>query len=189
MPWNWALVEWLICNKAYENNWVLCEWYISLYNPDGLSFSLSVGATLVNGHTLSDLIRILKKQTEIFPLVLCHSTTTLGPKKVSGFWSVHASPQRVGIFYFLFFLYYETMSSCSQNCWIDWNSVVLCFKRLFHIWVWTFAQFVRPLLATILYIWEIWAPHTQCITYFPAWQKNDFEADRWPETGDFFGGP
>ena len=28
---------------------------------------------------------------------------------------------------------YETMSNCSQNCWIDWNSAVLCFKRLFHI--------------------------------------------------------
>ena len=27
----------------------------------------------------------------------------------------------------------ETMSNCSQNCWIDWNSAVLCFKRPFHI--------------------------------------------------------
>ena len=30
---------------------------------------------------------------------------------------------------------YETMSNCSQNCCIDWNSAVLCFKRLFHIGV------------------------------------------------------
>ena len=53
------------------------------------------------------------------------------------------------------------MSNCSQNCWIDWNSAVLCFKRLFHIGVWTFARFVRPLLATILCVWE----------YFTGWQK------------------
>ena len=35
---------------------------------------------------------------------------------------------------------YETMSNCSQNFWIDWISAVpvLCFKRLFHIGVWTF---------------------------------------------------
>ena len=49
-----------------------------------------------------------------------------------------------------------TMSNCSQNCWIDWNSAVLCFKQLFHIWVWTFARYVRPL---------IWSP---CIMYFPG---------------------
>ena len=92
---------------------------------------------------------------------------------------------------------YETMSNCSQNCQIDWNFAVLCFKWLFHIGVWTFARFVRPLLATILYIWEIWSPRIQCITYFPVGKKQqqqqqktrhriDFEADRWPETGDFF---
>ena len=79
-----------------------------------------------------------------------------------------ASAPRFGIFNFLFCCY-ETMSNCSQNCWIDWNSAVLCFKRLFHIlWVWTFAQFVRPLLATILCIWEIWSPRIQSITYFPV---------------------
>ena len=42
-----------------------------------------------------------------------------------------ASDPRVGIFSFLFC--YETMSNCSLNCWIDWNYLVLCFKRLFHI--------------------------------------------------------
>ena len=63
------------------------------------------------------------------------------------------SPQiRTSAFLIFFFCCcYETMSNWSQNCWIDWNSVVLCFKRLFHIGVWTFAWFVRPLLATILY--------------------------------------
>ena len=48
------------------------------------------------------------------------------------------------------------MSNCSQNCWIDWNSAVLCFKRLFHIGVRTSARFVRPLLATIFCVCEIW---------------------------------
>ena len=88
------------------------------------------------------------------------------------------------------------MSNCSQNCWIDWHSAVLCFKRLFQIGVWTFSRFMRPLLATILCIWEIWSPRIQCVTYFPVGKKNmaekkarhrtDFEADRWPETGAFF---
>ena len=41
------------------------------------------------------------------------------------------SDPRIGIFSFLF-IYYETMSNCSQNCWIDWNSAVLCFKQLSH---------------------------------------------------------
>ena len=53
------------------------------------------------------------------------------------------------------FCCYETMSNCSQNCWIYCDSAVLCFKRLFHIGVWR--GFVRPLLATILCIWEIWS--------------------------------
>ena len=33
------------------------------------------------------------------------------------------------------------------------------FKWLFHIGVWTVARFVRPLLAAILCIWEMWSPH------------------------------
>ena len=55
-----------------------------------------------------------------------------------------AADPRVSIFHFLFC--YETMSSCSQNCWFDWNSAVL-----FHMWL---------LLATILCtrVFEIWSP-------------------------------
>ena len=30
-------------------------------------------------------------------------------------------------------LFYKTMSNCSQNYWIDWNSASLYLKRLFHI--------------------------------------------------------
>ena len=79
----------------------------------------------------------------------------LGQKKslVSG---LRLRPARRHFLFFIF-LNYETMSNCSQNSWINWNSVMLCFKRLFHIGVWTFARFVRPLLATILCIWELWS--------------------------------
>ena len=56
-------------------------------------------------------------------------------------------------FLFNFLFGYETMSNCSQNCWIDWNAAVLCSKQIFHIGIWTFARFVRPLLATV---WEMW---------------------------------
>ena len=93
---------------------------------------------------------------------------------------------------------YETMSNCSQNCWTDWNSAVLCFNNFFTYEVWTFAQFARPLLATILCKCgdQISHIHVQCVTYFhvgkkkiaekKAHQRTDFEADQWPETGDFF---
>ena len=61
------------------------------------------------------------------------------------------------------------LSSCSQHCCIDWNSAVLCFKRLLHIGVWTFARFVRPLvLATIRGIMGILSP---VYHVFPCWQK------------------
>ena len=56
------------------------------------------------------------------------------PKKVSGFWSLLVSPQtRASAFLNFLFFWYETMSNCSQNWCIDWNSAVLCFKLLFHI--------------------------------------------------------
>ena len=94
------------------------------------------------------------------------------PKKVSSFWSLCMSPQtNVLAFLMFFFLCYESMSNCSQNCWIYWNSAVLCFKRLFHIGVWTFARFERPLSITILCICEIWSLRIQCITYFPVGKK------------------
>ena len=38
-----------------------------------------------------------------------------------------ASDPRVGIFYFLVLFCCETMSNSGQNCWIDWNSAMLCF--------------------------------------------------------------
>ena len=57
-----------------------------------------------------------------------------------------------------FLLICETMSKCSRNCWIDWNSATLCFKWLFHIHVvWLFAWFVQPLFGAILCVWEIWS--------------------------------
>ena len=44
------------------------------------------------------------------------------------------------------------MPKYSQNCWMDWNSAVLCLN-FFSLFVW----FVRSLLATILCRWEIWS--------------------------------
>ena len=74
--------------------------------------------------------------------------SSLRPKMypVSGLRARRLTPARRHLLLFC----YETMSNCSQNCWIDWKSAAMCFKRLFHTGVWTFAQFVRPLLATIL---------------------------------------
>ena len=89
---------------------------------------------------------------------------------VSGLCARHLGPARRHL-KFSFCSCYETMFNCSQYCWIDWNSAVLCFKWLYNIGVWTFARFVRPLLATILCTWEIWSPHIQCIMYFPVGQK------------------
>ena len=82
-------------------------------------------------------------------------------KIISVFWFPHAFPQTcvsafLFIFIYLFIFCYETMSNCSKNCWIDWNSAMLFFKQLFHIGVWTFAWFVRPLVATYC-VWEIWS--------------------------------
>ena len=60
------------------------------------------------------------------------------------------------------------MFNCSQYCWINWNDAALYFKRLFHIGVWTFARFVRPLVATILLYGKFWSvPVTAytCTTY------------------------
>ena len=41
--------------------------------------------------------------------------------------------------------------------------------------IWTFARFVRPLLATILCVWKIWSGSNNraqtCITYFTGWQN------------------
>ena len=62
---------------------------------------------------------------------------------------------------------YEMMSNCSQNCWIDWNSAVLWFKRLRHIGVWTFAWIVRPLLATILlYMGNLFPAYTMYHVFY-----------------------
>ena len=60
-----------------------------------------------------------------------------------------ASGPRVGI---LNCFGYETMSNCSQNCWIDLNSAALCFKRLFHI-----GMNVNPIFEASL------SHHTLCI--------------------------
>ena len=112
--------------------------------------------------------------------------TPFRPKKSTLLFLVSArvaSDPRVGIFNFLLFFVLWNMSNCSQNCWIYGNSAMLCFKRLFHIGVWTFARFVSPLLATIWKIWSprtplyMWGPNVPCtkyfpyITFFPVWSR------------------
>ena len=127
----------------------------------------------------------------------------LSQQKSPGFWSLCASPQTGALAFLTVFLFCdETMSNCSQNCWIDWNSAALCFKWLFHIEVWTFARCVRPLLPTILCGCEIWSPRISRICLLAKKKlkkknkkkkgkkvrhRTDFEDDWWPETGDFFG--
>ena len=108
------------------------------------------------------------------------------PQKVSDFWSLCASA---------FTFCYETMSNWSQNCWIHWNSAVLCFKWLFYIGVWTFAWFVRPLWC----VWEIWSGSYNCVYMYMYhvfhWlakkmrHRTDFLASPWSETGDIFWRP
>ena len=68
--------------------------------------------------------------------------------------------------------YYETMFNCSQNLWIVWNSAALYLKRLFHTGVWTFGRFVRPLLATIVCVWEIWSGSNRVPRITHGWIKN-----------------
>ena len=66
----------------------------------------------------------------------------------------------------------NVLLSCYETDRLEFCRVLNDF---FHIGVWTFAQFVGPLLATILSTWEIWSP---CVP----------RTSLWPETGDFFGG-
>ena len=105
-------------------------------------------------------------------------------KKKSGFWSPSASPQtHVSAFNFVFAM---------KQCPIAAIDLPHCALSDFFTGVWMFARFVRPLLTTILCIWEIWSTRIQYIPVFKkkdgrkkAHHHTDFEADRWPETGDF----
>ena len=70
-----------------------------------------------------------------------------------------------------------------------------CVLNDFFTQVWTLTWFVRPLLATILCVWEIWSGSNNRVYMYHVFhslatkilQKNarhrtDFEADLWPET-------
>ena len=102
-----------------------------------------------------------------------------------------SSDPRVCIFIYLFFCY-ETMLNCSQNCWIDWNSLVRCFKQLlrtidlilpFH---WRVYNTVHQPINFYECLPDLWAlsqppyfvygklslgpvPVYTCITYFTGW--------------------
>ena len=114
--------------------------------------------------------------------------------------SAHAaSDPNVSNFNLLFFLAMKRYPTAAKIAGSIWNSAVLCFKWLFHIGVWMFARLVWPLLATILCTCEIWSPRLHvsrtCISLCQKKKKKkkkkkachhtDFEADLWPETGDF----
>ena len=91
------------------------------------------------------LMPMLPRPPFVFDTLDLSPTDVLrSPKTVSSFRSPRASPQTresdflVLVFRFYFFWgggggRYETMSNCSQNCWIDCNSAALCFEQLFHI--------------------------------------------------------
>ena len=61
------------------------------------------------------------------------------------------------------------MSNCIHNCWIDWNSAMLCFNWLFHIGVWTFAWFVRPLFSPPYFVHGKFGPRVYNVSrIFPV---------------------
>ena len=101
------------------------------------------------------------------------------PKKkspASGFRTRRPRPARQH-FNFFFFLGYEMMSNCSQNCWIDWNSAVLCFKRLFHIRGMNVCPICEASLSHhTLYINGKFGPRgTYMYMYFPTGLKKDYQ--------------
>ena len=53
------------------------------------------------------------------------------------------SDTHVSIFSFTFFCH-ETMSNCSQDCWIELEFCCFVYQWLFHIGVYMFAWFVQP---------------------------------------------
>ena len=119
---------------------------------------------------------------------------------IVGFWSlVHVASE-----YLVFFsLGYETMSKSAK---IAGLMVILlrCFKQLFShigVYIWTFARFVRPLALSHQYFVYgkfglvpittdtchvfHWLAKKK-ITKTKACHRTEFEADLWPETGDFY---
>ena len=66
------------------------------------------------------------------------------------------------------------MPNCSQNCWINWMPWRI-LNDLFHTGVWTFARFVRPLLAITLCIWEIWSPRAHVSRISLLENKKDYK--------------
>ena len=76
------------------------------------------------------------------------------PQKVSSFWCPMASPQtRPSVFLIFFVFAMKRCCNCSQNCWINWNSAVLCFKCF------TYYE------ACIQYVYHV----------FPCWQKYNYQ--------------
>ena len=91
---------------------------------------------------------------------------TLRPEKMSPVSGLRARRLRTARNHFYLFL---AMSNCSKNCSIDWNSVVLCFKRLFYEGYKRLPDLCSPLLATILCVWEIWSITAYTCIYVFHW--------------------
>ena len=105
-----------------------------------------------NSHPLGLLTRVLNSLFHVLFISIHYlkKTIILRPKK--GLWflvSAHViSDLHVGIYSFLFAAKIAGSIGIPPCC---------VLNDFFHIWVWTFARFVRPLLATILCILEIWS--------------------------------
>ena len=111
----------------------------------------------------------------------------LGPTTITNIYGPQKNPVS-GLHSILNFLFFgsETMSNCSPNCWIDWNSLshrdrgmdicLICEASLtcHH------GKF-SPCVYNVSHIFLLAKKKEKMV-------ETKFEAARWPETGDFFWG-
>ena len=116
-------------------------------------------------------------------------------KKVSGFWSPRASPQTRASVFLIFFFFAMKRCPIAKKL-LDRLEFCRAVLRLYHIGVWTFTRFVRPLLAPYFENGKF-GPRICNVSRISMLAKKDglkkarhltdFEANRWPETGYVFG--
>ena len=87
---------------------------------------------------------------------------------VSRFWSPHVTSDMCVTNFILFYLFFATcMSDWSQNCWIDWNSATLYFKRLkFHILVGVHVH-------VHVHVYDCCLSHHSCIFVYEIWSGSN----------------
>ena len=133
----------------------LCFSKITESQDPGVGISVTSQNQLISQVMPRNLTELLMTWTQFVNILVRMTGTVEAKKKTNWATEIHNYINMSwwkAFKVFIFFFCYETMSICSQNCWIDWNSAMLCFKQLFHTGVWMFARIVRPLLATILCI-------------------------------------